>query len=170
MRNVYSALTCVGLLVTWGVLSYATTLRSGECDWPPASLRIRVLNARGLPIEGATFFVYQANIPATEFQQAFCYSSNWSSNKDGVIDLLVKPLRYKATSFRLFWFYQFTQSSVNFEARIHAPGFEPARMPFSDLLNTAEFEGRRRVNKAEAEKGFGFDEFDVLHVTLILKR
>jgi len=160
----------MGFFVILALLSYVTTVHYGEDDWPPASLQILVLDAAGSPVEGATLSLFRENTPATEFQQAICYSSNWASNRDGSINLLVKPLRYKVTSYRLFWLLAFNHSNVDFEARLIAPGFEPARVLLRTLLNAGGLNGRRPVDEAEATKGFAFDEFDVFQANVILKR
>jgi hypothetical protein len=172
MRKMLNKLICVvGLFVILVLLSYVTTVHSGEEDWSPASLQIQVLDTEGLPVEGATLSVFRANKPVPEFQQSHCYSSNWTSNKDGTIDVLVKPLRYEVTSWWLFWHHPVRQSNANFEARFNAPGFETARVPLHTLLvDVAVFKGRRSVDEAEFEKGFALEEFDVLHATVILKR
>lgn len=160
----------VGLVMILALLSYVATVHSGEGDWPAASLQIRVLDISGLPIEGAMLSVWRENKPATEFQQAFCYSSDFTSNKEGTIDLLVKPLHWTSTHWRLFWFLPFKQSTVNFEVRLVVPGFESARVPLHTMLNTATFKGRRPVNDAEFKRGFAIDEIDVLNAKVVLKK
>jgi hypothetical protein len=171
MRKILAALMCVAAsFVLWALLSYITTVSTGEDDWPPASLRVQVLDSAGLPIEGATLSLFRANIKATEFQKTYCYSLNWASNKNGMIDLLVKPLRYKVTSWRLFWFIPIRSSSADFEVRIDAPGFERANVPLRSLLDASGFKGRRRVDEAEAARGFSLDEFDIIHATVVLER
>jgi hypothetical protein len=171
MQKTLKTLTCVtASIVVLALLSYATTVHYGENDWPAASLQIRVMDTAGLPVEGATLSVFRANKPVPEFQQAYCYTSSWASNKDGTIDVLVKPLRWQVASYRLFWLIPFRQSDVEFEARIDATGFETARLPLHTLINSAAFQGRRPIDEAATKKGFPLDEFDVLHATVILDR
>ncbi len=152
-------------------LSYLTTVRLGEDDWPPADLRVRVLDDVGMPVEGATFSLLRGNETASGFQQNFCYSPNWVSNKDGIINVLVKPLRYRVTVWRVLWIVPMEQPSVQFDARISAPGFRPARVPLRTLLDRANSKQNRRVNKLDEAKGFTSDENMVIfEVVVTLER
>ena len=148
MRKTLRALTYgLGLCVALALLSYVTTFHTGEGEWPQAALRIRAVDSAGSPVEGATFSVFHDNEEATGFKQSFCYATNWVSDKDGNIDLLVKPLRYTATSWLLFWHFQVNQPSVRLEATLDAPGYNSARIPLRTLLHTAEFKGSRPLMK-----------------------
>jgi hypothetical protein len=99
------------------------------------------------------------------------YSPNWASNKDGVIDLLVKPQRWTAIHWSLFWIFECSPSRVDYEVRLNAPGFRPARIALKTLLFTAEMKGNRPVSESEIKRGFGYDNnFDVLHAKMTLVR
>ena len=170
MRKMAKTLTCaVCFLALFALLSYVTTVHSGEADWPAASLQIVVLDPTGLPVKGATLSVYQENKHAADFQRSFCYSPNWTSNSQGSIELLVKPLRYRVTSYWLFWIIQIRQP-CEFEARVSAPGFRTYRMPIRTLLlDSASVQGRRLVDESEFALGFASEQFDILHATITLE-
>jgi hypothetical protein len=161
------------LIVTWttiflALLSYFTTVRKGEVDWPSACLQIRVVDAADLPVEGAQLSVFRGNTPLSEFQEKWIHSSDSISNKAGTIDLLISPMRWTETSWRLFWVIPVRPS--NYVAKIEAPGFRPASVPILTLLDDAGLKENRRVTDAEVAKEMLDEEIGVYHTTVVLTK
>jgi hypothetical protein len=164
------SVAALGITVGVAVLSSVATMTSGESDWAVSDLRLRVVDANGSPIEGAKLTLFRGGAPASDFQKAYCSTPELVSAKDGRINFLIKPFRYRIRTYRLFWIVPITRPDVEFTARIDAAGYRPTKVPLVSFFDSSNSKGSRPMDETDAANGYGFaNECEIFAADVVLE-
>jgi hypothetical protein len=124
------------VLLVLGLASYFTTSRDWDGGFPPAELRITILDKRGHPVPGAVLQVYHGGTQDRAISYPI-YEEHLRSDEQGhiVCHQIVSGFQFGGHAWRLFWLIPIGAKAPRFDCVVSAIGYESKQLTFRELLN-----------------------------------